>query len=190
MLNISAKAGEASNLSSLSEEALNILNVRGKGHIHIDQVGESACMKWIPKEEFNPVLPYPPSVVSGGSGGITVRLTGPVQFVQELMDLWRLDIRDAVGLLGYDSEDLNYVSEILAGRRQLRGRDVRDRISHLFIVRRTLWSLFRDIDVENDWLREEHSTLNGKQPMSLIVRGSMEDLLLAREYVESAAGVR
>ena len=32
--------------------------------------------------------------------------------------------------------------------------------------------------------------LNGKSPMSLIIEGSIEDLLLAREYVESAAGIR
>lgn len=106
------------------------------------------------------------------------------------MGSWRLDIGDVVGLLGYDPEELQYVSDVLDGRRQLRGHDVRNRIAHLFIIRRTLWSLFRNLEVENEWLREQHSMLNGKRPMSLIVGGSMEDLLLAREYVESVAGLR
>ena len=106
------------------------------------------------------------------------------------MDSWRLDIGDVVGFLGCDPEDLQYVSDVLDGRRQLRGRDVRDRIAHLFVIRRTLWSLFRNLEVENDWLREQHPMLDGRPPMSLIVGGSMEDLLLVREYVESTAGLR
>ncbi len=32
--------------------------------------------------------------------------------------------------------------------------------------------------------------LNGKSPLSLMLEGSMEDLLLVREFVELAAGIR
>lgn len=116
------------------------------------------------------------------------RLTGPVQFVLRLMDSWRLGTPEAVKLLGFDPSDLDHVTSVLNGIEQFRGRDVRDRIAHLIWIRMTLWSLFRDLDTENSWLREPHSMLGDKSPLSLLLGGSMEDLLLAREYVESAAG--
>ena len=217
MLNIAARTGNASNLANLSSEVLKKLNVRGNGRFRIDQDRESASVKWIRKDRFKPVAVVADGqlddltlrsedkgrfekvlgasidrtwVAPGGLGETPGRLTGPVQFVRNLMDSWRLDNWDVVRLLGCDQEDFEYISAVLDGRRQLRGRDVRDRIVHLFCIRRTLWSLFRNLDVENDWLREQHPMLNGKSPMSLIVEGSIEDLLLAREYVESAAGVR
>ena len=126
----------------------------------------------------------------GHLGQMTGRLTGPVQFIRKLMEFWRLGMPEAVGMLGYDPEDFELVTAVLHGKEQFCGRDVRDRIAHLFCIRRTLWSLFRDLDVENDWLREQHHMLNEKSPLSLMLEGSMEDLLLAREYVDSAAGFR
>lgn len=217
MLNIAARTGNASNLANLSSEVLKKLNVRGNGRFRIDQDRESASVKWIRKDRPKPVAVVADGqlddltlrsedqgilqkvlgasidqtwVAPGGSGETPGRLTGPVQFIRNLMDSWRLDNWDAVRLLGCDPEDFEYISAVLDGRRQLRGRDVRDRIAHLFCIRRTLWSLFRNLDVENEWLREQHPMLNGKSPMSLIVEGSIEDLLVAREYVDSAAGVR
>ena len=116
------------------------------------------------------------------------RLTGPIQFVLKLLDFWRLETNDTVGLLGFDSVDADHVAAVLGGNEQFRGRDVRDRISHLFWIRKTLWSFFRDLEAENDWLREPHSMLDDRSPLSLLIGGSMEDLLLAREYVDAAAG--
>ena len=202
MLNTAARTGNASNLANLSSEVLKRINVRGNGGFRIDQDRKSASVTWIHKDRLKPSedtgTPQEALGASmartwaapGGSGETPGRLTGPVQFVRKLMDSWRLDSRDVVRILGCDPEDSEYVSAVLDGRRQLRGRDVRDRIAHLFCIRRTLWSLFRNLDVENDWLREQHPLLNGKSPMSLIVEGSIEDLLLAREYVDSAAGAR
>ena len=129
----------------------------------------------------------------GGSGnpatiGRTRRLTGPVQFVLKLLKYWRLERHHAVGLLGFYPADADYVAGVLEGDERLFGRDAEDRISHLFSIRKTLWSLFQDLDVENEWLREPHSMLEDKTPLSLMLEGSMEDLLLAREYVNTAAG--
>ena len=97
---------------------------------------------------------------------------------------------DSIVILGYDPDDFEHVSAVLDGREQLRGRDVRDRIAHLFFIRRALWSLFRDLDVENDWLREQHHMLSEKSPLSVMLEGSMEALLLVRKYVDAAAGIR
>ena len=124
------------------------------------------------------------------SGGLALhgRLTGPVQFVVALIEAWRLDRKSAVSLLGFESIDLRHVDELLNGRAPLKGRDAKDRIAHLFEIRRTLSALFRSLDVENSWLRESHSLLNNLSPMKLLLEGSMENLLLVKEYVLTAAG--
>ena len=116
------------------------------------------------------------------------RISGPVQFVLKLLESWRLNRDDAVLLLGFDQEDNGFVRAVLAGAADLHGRDVRDRIAHLFHIRQTLSSLFRDLDVENEWLREQHTLLDGQEPLKLLLGGSMEDLLLVKEYVDAAAG--
>lgn len=116
------------------------------------------------------------------------RISGPVQFVLKLLESWRLNRDDATLLLGFDQTDNNLVQAILEGAADLHGRDVRDRIAHLFHIRQTLSSLFRDLDVENEWLREPHTLLDEQEPLKLLLGGSMEDLLLIKEYVDAAAG--
>ncbi len=116
------------------------------------------------------------------------RISGPVQFVLKLLENWHLSRDDAVLLLGFDQEDNGFVQAVLVGAADLHGRDVRDRIAHLFHIRRTLSALFRNLDVENEWLREPHILLDGQEPLKLLLGGSMEDLLLVKEYVDAAAG--
>lgn len=116
------------------------------------------------------------------------RLTGPVQFLQKLLRTWRLRPADAVPLLGLEVSDLSVAVRLLSGREPLRGRDVKDRIAYLFRIRKILSALFRNEDVENDWLRERHDLLGGQMPMTLLLEGSMGNLLLVKEYVEAAAG--
>ena len=116
------------------------------------------------------------------------RISGPVQFVLKLLENWRLNRDDAVLLLGFDQKDNGFVQAVLAGAADLHDRDVRDRIAHLFHIRKTLSSLFRDLDVENEWLREPHTLLDEQEPLKLLLGGSMEDLLLVKEYVDAAAG--
>lgn len=127
-------------------------------------------------------------ILQSGRGEPPVRLTGPVQFIVKLLELWHLEKHDAVGLLGFDRMDSDYVDSVLEGREQIRGRDARDRISHLFWIYRSLRALFRDLETENEWLRQRHGYLDERAPMSLLLTGSMEDLLLVRDYVDTAAG--
>lgn len=115
------------------------------------------------------------------------RLTGPIEFILKLLEFWRLERGDAVGLLGFDQNDADHVAAVLDGRERFRGRDVKDRIRQLYSIRKTLWSLFRNLDDENDWLREAQPLLEGRTPLALI-SSSMEDLLLAKEYVDEVAG--
>ncbi len=120
--------------------------------------------------------------------GLPVRVPGPIQFAGKLAGFWGLSQEDLAGLLGFGPEDTAHAAALLTGRAEVHGRDVRDRIAHLFRIRESLHSLFRDLEVENEWLREPHELLEGKSPMSLMVGGSMEDLLLVREYVDEVAG--
>ncbi len=116
------------------------------------------------------------------------RVTGPVQVLKKLLGVWNLKASEATILLGLDRDDASYAKALLAGRTTLKGRDLSDRIVHLFEIRKTLSALFRDEDVENQWLREQHAMLDGRAPLELMLEGSMENLLLVREYVEAAAG--
>ena len=116
------------------------------------------------------------------------RLTGPIVFVRILLHTWRLGQTDAIPLLGLEETDRSYADDLLSGRVALRGRDIKDRIAYLFRIRKTLSALFRDEEVENEWLREPHDALDGLNPMTLLLEGSMENLLLVKEYVEAAAG--
>ncbi len=117
-----------------------------------------------------------------------MRPSGPIQFALRLGESWCLSQDDLAGLLGFGPGDTAHAAALLRGRAELHGRDVRDRLVHLFRIRETLHSLLRDLEVENEWLREPHELLDGRSPMSLMVGGSMEDLLLVREYVDEVAG--
>ncbi len=117
------------------------------------------------------------------------RLTGPVQFLEKLLKTWHLSRADAIPLLGLEDTERAYVESLLAGLAPLRSRDLKHRIASLFRIRKTLYSLFRDEKAENDWLREPHDALDGQKPMDIMLEGSMENLLLVKEYVEEAAGL-
>ncbi len=122
------------------------------------------------------------------TSAFVARLTGPVQFFKNLLATWKLNSTDATILLGMDPDNQSFVRDLLAGLATLSGRDVKDRIVYLYQIRKTLSALFRNEDVENQWLREPHSTLGERSPMELMLDGSMENLLLVKEYVEAAAG--
>ena len=118
-----------------------------------------------------------------------VHLTGPAQFLNKLLGTWRLDHDDALALLGLEPSQRTYLDDLLTGYAPPAGRDVKDRIAYLFTIRKTLSGLFWYEAVENDWLREPHALLEDREPMTLMLEGSMENLLLVKEYVDTAAGL-
>lgn len=117
------------------------------------------------------------------------RKSGPVRFVETLLDTWGLEPDDAVPLLGFESSEGGHVRAILDGRQPLVGRDIKYRIACLLVIRSTLFGLFRDEAVENEWLREPHPALDDRTPMALLLEGAMENLLIVKEYVEEVAGL-
>ena len=118
----------------------------------------------------------------------THHLTGPIQFIRNLLNTWNLEQKDAVFLLGFEVYDQHYVRKLLDGYTPLMGRDIKDRIAYLFQIRGTLSVLFQSEDVENEWLREKHTMLNDQKPLELLLDGTMENLLLIKDYVNIAAG--
>lgn len=117
------------------------------------------------------------------------RVTGPVQFLARLLELWQLDFSDACLLLGFEHADSESVKRLFSGVASLRGRDSKDRIAILIRIRTLLAGLFQDINVENAWLREQNPDLKGRTPLQLLREGSMENLLTLRDLVECAAGL-
>ncbi len=116
-------------------------------------------------------------------------LSGLVAFFIVLLRRWKLDWSEGATLLGFTEESEKAIAEaVLRGDRPLEGRDLRDRISCLFQIHKTLTFLFRDLEVENQWLREAHRLLDNKSPMELMLQGSMEEILLVKEYVDEATG--
>lgn len=117
-----------------------------------------------------------------------VRPVGHIRLFDSILRTWQLHESDAVRLLGLEPSDKGYVAEVLAGRKALRDRDANDRIAYLIGIRMALFALFGDETEENDWLREPQPSLDGQVPMQLLLEGSMENLLLVKEYVEAATG--
>ena len=116
------------------------------------------------------------------------RLPGPIQFIMKLLGAWKLDLGDVAALLGFERPERAHVENLLNGRVGLVGRDVKDRIACLLYIRSALSALFACEEVENEWLREPHEMLGGQVPMHLLFEGSMDNLLLVKEYVDVVAG--
>ena len=114
--------------------------------------------------------------------------TGPIQLFARILKTWHLNEEQANILLGLDPSDKDYLADVLSGRAALRGRDANDRLACLIQIRMALFAWLKDEAVEYDWLREPRVTLDDKKPMDLLLEGSMENLLLVKEYVDWVTG--
>lgn len=115
----------------------------------------------------------------------SVSRKAPALFIKTLFETWQVTSHDAAILLGLDKRA---ATELLAGAVP-NGRDLKDRIVCLYQIRKNLWALFQDNEVENEWLREPHAALEGQSPLDLLCEGSMENMLLVKEYVNMTAGL-
>lgn len=113
----------------------------------------------------------------------------PTQLIHKIFETWNLEMREKATLLGLEESDQRLASEFLAGRATIAGRDIKDRIAYLILIKSTLFSLFRNEEVENEWLRETHGLLGDRTPLGLLLEGSMENMLLVKEFCDEAGGV-
>ena len=109
-----------------------------------------------------------------------------MKFVVKLKEIWKLDGKELAKLLGFEDEEdfLDLISSV----RKLDRRDVSDRVRHLLRIREALHSLFRDVEVEREWLREPRPELQGQSPLALLLEGSMENLLVISRFVQWMVG--
>lgn len=124
-----------------------------------------------------------------GSRPEVKKMAGPVQFLSKLLEAWNLDLQSACMLLGYEKSGESDVRDIIAGRSRLETRDEKDRIAELFVIRKALFSVFRDRKVENQWLRESQEILGGASPLDLLLEGSWPNLLRVRQLAELMTGL-
>ena len=113
------------------------------------------------------------------------KLSAPIKFLLELRDYWHLSETDLVPLLGFTSTDSGHVSRILDGSLRLEddAESLQARVAHLIWIWTVLRSVFRDRRAENEWLREEHPTLRGRSPLSLMLDKESSNLVTVRDYV-------
>ena len=111
----------------------------------------------------------------------------PTELIRKILESWKLGMGDKAALLGLEESDQRLASEFLAGETTIAGRDIKDRIAYLILIKSTLHSLFRNADVENEWLRERHGLLGDRTPMDLLLEGSMENMLRVKEFCDEAS---
>ena len=114
------------------------------------------------------------------------RVTGQVELIRRLKDRWALSNEDLRVLLDFNSTE--EVIRLFDGITTLRGRDREDRVKHLYRVYEALRPLFRDEAVERQWLRAPNWRLQGEAPLSRMLSGSMEDLLIVRDLAKYETG--
>lgn len=119
----------------------------------------------------------------------TDRRYGPALLISRIFETWGLERSEAATLLGFERSDHPSVTNILGGYGPIDRRDTRDRIAYLIQIRNILYALFRDDKVENEWLRETHVLLGNHAPLDLLLEGSMENLLLVKEYCYEVGGM-
>ena len=111
-------------------------------------------------------------------------LSAPVFFITKLIETWGLKQTDAASLLGFGTDDQEYVNDLLQGKETLQGQDTEERIAYLFQIRAILRAFFRDEDVEKMWLRKSTPLLDGSKPIDLILDGSKESFRRVRECID------
>lgn len=119
----------------------------------------------------------------------TANMVGPILLVSKILNTWRLGEWERARLLGLGGSDQASIEEFLSGNATTIRRDTKDRIAYLIQIRSTLFSLFRDESVENEWLREPNEMLEGHSPLDQMLEGSMESLLLVRDFCDEAGGL-
>jgi hypothetical protein len=162
-------------------------NLRSSDRLAALAAGAKLVNQWA---SARPSTTIPVAVVPYYSPAPTTRLSGPIQFLKGLLAVWDLPENWVCKLLGLDPDDTVLGKSLMDGTTPLRGRDARDRIVCLIGMRAILQSVFRDENVEREWLHERQEVFEGRSPLDLVEEGSMENLLRVYRIVEEAGGLR
>lgn len=109
--------------------------------------------------------------------------SAPARFASAIIDRWGLDERESCRLLGLDESEVLRLRQALGGQAPS-GRDFKERMRAIWRIFSTLESLFRDTETEKRFLRQQNDELDGKAPIDLIRGGSIEELLILRDFLD------
>jgi hypothetical protein len=89
-------------------------------------------------------------------------------------------------LLGH--RDPEVIEDLRSGVAGIDTRDGTDRIRCTLEIYATVNRLLRDPAAERRWIRETRPELNNRSLLQVMLSGGLEDLILAREFVEEFTG--
>ncbi|WP_072386558.1 antitoxin Xre/MbcA/ParS toxin-binding domain-containing protein [Hyphomicrobium sp. CS1BSMeth3] len=114
------------------------------------------------------------------------RAAGQVVLFRKTMEEWGFTGQEAATLLGFESA--SDIQDIYEGRKPVGHRDANDRLRAVLRIAADLDALYQDAAVIRDWLSEPQNDLDGATPRSLLLEGSMENLLQVKYYVAHLSG--
>lgn len=121
------------------------------------------------------------------------RLSGPaLRTFTSIADLWRLDERERLLVLGLPSRS-TYYGWLKAAREHQEvalGVDVLTRISAVLGIHQALGILHDDEPDGIAWLRRPHQAplFGGQPPLALVTGGTQDGLLAVRRFLDAARG--
>lgn len=111
---------------------------------------------------------------------------GQVILFHKIMQDWDFTDQEAATLLGFEAAA--DIGEIYLGTKSVAHRDANDRLRAVLRIATDLDALFREVAAIGDWLSEPQRDLDGATPRSLLIEGSMENLLRIKYYVAYLSG--
>lgn len=116
-------------------------------------------------------------------------ITGLEDFFQKLLTFWNLTDEQGAALVGYAPQGTSKVARVIGGLATFDTVDERDRVLHLYDIRKLLAGLFRSRELENRWLRTPNPGLDGNTPLNVLLTRTFPNLLKVKQFVEHLAGV-
>ena len=103
----------------------------------------------------------------------------------KVLERWRLTSPEGATLLG--SNDPRLIMDLRSGYAEIQTGEAIARIRHVLCIYSLAHRLLRDTEAENKWIRERRAELDGSSLLDVMLRGTLEDLILADEAAEGIA---
>lgn len=112
-------------------------------------------------------------------------LSGALRTVLNILDAWDVTPRDRMAILGCDQD--MYDRWIKTHELGETHEDTLERLSYVLGIWKALQILFPDQAAANTWIHRSNNSpvFNGKTPLSIMVKGRIEDLSLVRIFLDS-----
>lgn len=113
-------------------------------------------------------------------------LSFPIRIFLRIVDRWGLSALQASWILGMN--DGAIIGRLRKGECHWWSTSMDVRVKLLYQVFEGLLNLFRNREIEYDWLNEEQLPLDGRCPIQLTFSGKLEDLVQLRDFVYFISG--